>query len=137
MIASIMIPLQADAQAEEIPASLDIDTNHPLAVSVDADFQHEKPLQIAPASTSPHLIEDPFRLADVDLQIPRGTCWPVSCANFGGSLVCVVGRVGTGKTALLDGMIREIKRTRGQVIFGGSVAYGGSYLHLRMSASPS
>jgi ABC-type sulfate/molybdate transport systems ATPase subunit len=104
---------------------------------VDADFKHEEPLQIAPANTSPHLIKDPFRLADVDLQIPRGVCLPVSCANFEGSLVCVVGRVGTGKTALLDGMIGEIKRTRGQVIFGGSVAYGGSYLHLRMSTSPS
>lgn len=104
---------------------------------MDADFQHEEPLQIAPANTSPHLIKDPFRLAGVDLQIPRGTCWLVLCANFGGSLVCVVGRVGTGKTALLDGMKGEIKRTRGEVTFGGSVAYGVSRLHLWITVSPS
>lgn len=43
-----------------------------------------------------------------------------------GSLVCIVGRVGTGKTALLSGMINEMKQLDGHVIFGGPVSYGTS-----------
>ncbi|ODN81434.1 hypothetical protein L202_01864 [Cryptococcus amylolentus CBS 6039] len=53
----------------------------------------------------------PFSLKNIDLQIPRG------------SLVCVVGSVGTGKTALLSGLLNEMKRTEGEVVFGGSVSY--------------
>lgn len=35
----------------------------------------------------------------------------------------MVGRVGTGKSSLLLGMINEMRRTRGRVIFGGPVSY--------------
>ena len=41
-----------------------------------------------------------------------------------GALVCIVGRVGTGKTTLLSGMINEVRQTSGHAIFGGSVSYG-------------
>ena len=41
-----------------------------------------------------------------------------------GALVCVVGRVGTGKSALLLGLINEMRQTQGQVTFGGNVSYG-------------
>ncbi|KAK4686687.1 hypothetical protein P7C73_g3435, partial [Tremellales sp. Uapishka_1] len=53
----------------------------------------------------------PFSLRDVSLKISRG------------SLVCILGRVGTGKTALLSGMINEMKQTKGHVRFGGPVGY--------------
>jgi ATP-binding cassette subfamily C (CFTR/MRP) protein 1 len=43
-----------------------------------------------------------------------------------GALVCIVGRVGTGKTALLSGMINEMRQVYGHVIFGGPVSYGES-----------
>ena len=43
-----------------------------------------------------------------------------------GALVCVVGRVGTGKSALLLGMINEMRQTRGHTLFGGTVSYGMS-----------
>ncbi|WVQ83250.1 hypothetical protein IAT38_005389 [Cryptococcus sp. DSM 104549] len=56
-------------------------------------------------------VKQPFALRDITLRIPRG------------ALVCVVGRVGTGKTALLSGLINEMKRTNGNVVFGGSVSY--------------
>jgi ATP-binding cassette subfamily C (CFTR/MRP) protein 1 len=39
-----------------------------------------------------------------------------------GSLVCVVGRVGSGKSALFMGMINEMRRLHGEVSFGGSVS---------------
>ena len=35
-----------------------------------------------------------------------------------------MGRVGTGKSALLNGMINEMRQVRGSVTFGGSVGYG-------------
>jgi ABC-type branched-subunit amino acid transport system ATPase component len=40
--------------------------------------------------------------------------------------VCVVGRVGTGKSALLAGLIEEMRKTRGRVVLGGQVSYGES-----------
>jgi ATP-binding cassette subfamily C (CFTR/MRP) protein 1 len=38
--------------------------------------------------------------------------------------VCIVGRVGTGKTSLLSGLINEMPQTSGFVRFGGRVSYG-------------
>lgn len=38
--------------------------------------------------------------------------------------MCIVGRVGTGKTALLSGLINEMKQLDGHVVFGGPVSYG-------------
>nr|XP_019009246.1 uncharacterized protein I206_05894 [Kwoniella pini CBS 10737]OCF48027.1 hypothetical protein I206_05894 [Kwoniella pini CBS 10737] len=40
-----------------------------------------------------------------------------------GALVCVVGRVGTGKTTLLHGLINEVRKTAGHAKFGGRVSY--------------
>ena len=55
-------------------------------------------------------------------------CW----ADSAGSLVCVVGRVGTGKSTLLNGLIGEVRKTRGSWTLGGSVAYGEfSISHMR------
>ncbi|OCF43886.1 hypothetical protein I317_02329 [Kwoniella heveanensis CBS 569] len=53
----------------------------------------------------------PFSLKGVDLKIPHG------------ALVCIVGRVGTGKSTLLLGLINEVKKLSGQVSFGGKVSY--------------
>ncbi|KZT29932.1 multidrug resistance-associated ABC transporter [Neolentinus lepideus HHB14362 ss-1] len=55
--------------------------------------------------------EKPFELQDVELRIPNG------------SFVAIVGQVGTGKSSLLQAMIGEMRKTRGEVVFGGSVAY--------------
>ena len=48
---------------------------------------------------------------DVNMSIPRG------------QLVAIVGAVGSGKSSLLQGLIGEMRKTEGKVIFGGSVAY--------------
>jgi ATP-binding cassette, subfamily C (CFTR/MRP), member 1 len=55
--------------------------------------------------------EKPFALEGLKLNIPKG------------SFVAIVGRVGSGKSSLLQAMIGEMKRTRGEVVFSGSVAY--------------
>ncbi|KAF7349832.1 ABC protein [Mycena venus] len=54
---------------------------------------------------------EPFVLKDISLSVPRGT------------LAAVVGRVGSGKSSLLQGLIGEMRTTGGKWAFGGSVAY--------------
>ncbi|KAL5504423.1 hypothetical protein ACEPAH_8498 [Sanghuangporus vaninii] len=53
----------------------------------------------------------PFRIRDVNMVVPRG------------QLVAIVGRVGSGKSSLLQGLIGEMRRVEGQVKFGGRVGY--------------
>lgn len=55
--------------------------------------------------------EKPFHLTGIDLAIARG------------SLVVVVGRIGSGKSALLQALIGEMRQTSGHVQFGGSLSY--------------
>jgi ABC-type multidrug transport system fused ATPase/permease subunit len=52
-----------------------------------------------------------FQLRDINLTIPRG------------QLVAIVGPVGCGKSSLLQGLIGEMRRTTGSVVFGGGVGY--------------
>ncbi|KAG8690811.1 hypothetical protein FRC11_008965 [Ceratobasidium sp. 423] len=54
---------------------------------------------------------EPFRLVDVDLQIPRG------------AFVGIAGKIGSGKSSLLQAMAGEMRRTAGNVILGGTTAY--------------
>ncbi|KAJ6632266.1 P-loop containing nucleoside triphosphate hydrolase protein [Mycena sp. CBHHK59/15] len=53
----------------------------------------------------------PFQVRDIDMVIPRGT------------LAAVVGRVGSGKSSLLQGLIGEMRLSEGEFAFGGRVAY--------------
>lgn len=55
--------------------------------------------------------EKPFALEDISLQVPKG------------SFVAIVGRVGSGKSSLLQSLVGEIRKKEGKVVFGGSVAY--------------
>lgn len=52
-----------------------------------------------------------FKVTDVTMTIPRG------------QLVAIVGPVGSGKSSLLQGLIGEMRKTAGSVVFGGSIAY--------------
>lgn len=61
-----------------------------------------------PSNTS---ISVPFRVRNIDMYVPRG------------SLVAVVGRVGSGKSSLLQGLIGEMRTIQGDLSFGGRVAY--------------
>ncbi len=53
----------------------------------------------------------PASLTGIDVAVPRG------------SLVAIVGPVGSGKSSLLLGLIGEMRKTRGEVKFGGSIGY--------------
>jgi ATP-binding cassette subfamily C (CFTR/MRP) protein 1 len=53
----------------------------------------------------------PFTLRDIDLSIPKG------------AFVCIVGRIGAGKTALLQALLGDMRQIRGEVNFGGTVSF--------------
>ncbi|KAJ7120034.1 ABC protein [Mycena epipterygia] len=55
--------------------------------------------------------EEPFRVCDISMAVPRG------------SLAAIVGRVGSGKSSLLQGLIGEMRLVQGSFSFGGRVAY--------------
>jgi ATP-binding cassette subfamily C (CFTR/MRP) protein 1 len=55
--------------------------------------------------------DDPFRLQEIKLQIPRG------------AFVAIVGRIGSGKSALLQGIIGSMRQAHGYSHFGGSLSY--------------
>lgn len=52
---------------------------------------------------------EPFCLKDIDLHIRHG------------AFVCIFGRIGSGKSALLQGLVGEMRQTRGHVRFGGNI----------------
>lgn len=66
---------------------------------------HQKP------DGSSQRTEKIFTMSTINLEIARG------------QLVAIVGSVGSGKSSFLQGLIGEMRRTSGQVIFGGTVAY--------------
>lgn len=51
------------------------------------------------------------RLENINLEIKKG------------ELVCIVGKVGSGKTSLLSGIIGEMKKVSGKVTVNGKLAY--------------
>jgi len=67
--------------------------------------------------------QEVFVVTNVDMAIPRG------------QLVAIVGAVGSGKSSLLQGLIGEMKKTAGSVVFGGSVAYCPQTAWIQVSVS--
>ncbi|TFK67200.1 multidrug resistance-associated ABC transporter [Pluteus cervinus] len=55
--------------------------------------------------------EKPFELKNLKFSVPRG------------SFVAIVGRVGSGKSSVLQALIGEMRKTRGDVLLGGKIAY--------------
>ncbi|CAG8848009.1 14296_t:CDS:2, partial [Racocetra persica] len=51
------------------------------------------------------------QLRNINVSIPRGT------------LVAVIGSVGSGKSSLLSALVGEMKKIKGEVLFGGNVGY--------------
>ncbi|WVW81052.1 hypothetical protein I302_103043 [Kwoniella bestiolae CBS 10118] len=112
-------------RSEEIPPKLNINDQSKYAIEVKGDFQFES--QPESSDKTPDALnkeeEDdkdekgsvrsigPFALREINLKIPRG------------SLVCIVGRVGTGKSALLSSLIGDMRQLEGYTVFGGSVSY--------------
>lgn len=127
--------------AEDAEPGYNIDVDAPNAADVDASFTWEatadktegKDLEKTsnsskkptdrdrtlprlspnePIPLQPKEREDvPFMLSDLRMKIARG------------AFVAIVGKIGSGKSSLLQGMIGGMRRTRGSITFGGPVAY--------------
>jgi ABC-type multidrug transport system fused ATPase/permease subunit len=68
--------------------------------------------------------EKEFKLDKINLEIPRGI------------LLAIVGPIGSGKSSLLMGMIGEMRKTGGNVKFGGSVAYCAQNAWIQVGDQP-
>lgn len=79
------------------------------AGALDATAQPGLPIPAPAADVEPE--EDIFTLDEIDFEIPRG------------AFVAVVGAIGSGKSSLLSGLMSEMRRTDGKVVFGGPISY--------------
>ena len=69
--------------------------------------------------------ESPTAATDADTNT---IAWSLKGVDFelkDGELVCVVGRVGSGKSSLVQAIIGEMEKTGGRVSVGGRIAYAG------------
>ncbi|KAF7297335.1 Multidrug resistance-associated ABC transporter protein [Mycena indigotica] len=65
----------------------------------------------ASGAVTPAEEEKPFELKNLKMTVPRG------------AFIAIVGRVGSGKSSILQALIGEMRKTEGTVRFGGSIAY--------------
>ncbi|KAL3463968.1 P-loop containing nucleoside triphosphate hydrolase protein [Aspergillus heterothallicus] len=85
----------------------------PDAVKYEDSVTHiaDESVRIRDASFSWNRYKDELALENIDL----------SCRK--GELSCIVGRVGSGKSSLLQALLGDLWKTRGEVIVRGRVAY--------------
>ncbi|KAG6856149.1 hypothetical protein H0H87_007054 [Tephrocybe sp. NHM501043] len=152
-LADILVALRRISKylsAEELGEYCEVDETRTTAVDLDGDFTWEPPLKTlnkaaedaakkvkarkdkpnkgkckgdtlstvaeqSPAEAREKAVEEevekPFELRNLKLAVPKG------------SFVAIVGRVGSGKSSILQALIGEMRKTRGQVVIGGSMAY--------------
>lgn len=109
----------AETRSEDLP----IDKSLKSAVEVrDADFTWEqagppeptvakKSKKVGQGSDTPPERQEPSKLHDISMDVPRGALW------------LVVGAVGSGKSSLLQALIGEMRRTKGTLALGASIGY--------------
>lgn len=78
----------------------------------DEKKEAKKSSKATPAPAAPtETPDEPSGLTDIDFTLPQGR------------LLCIVGAVGSGKSSLLQGLIGEMRKTKGDVRFSGNIAY--------------
>ncbi|KAF8928491.1 hypothetical protein BGZ47_001580, partial [Haplosporangium gracile] len=82
------------------------------SITEDSEFDEQQPLLSASNNTAQESVPKikPF-LRDISLHIPRG------------SLVAIVGPVGSGKSSLLQAMVGNMRKSQGEVIRGVTISY--------------
>ncbi|GAA5984896.1 hypothetical protein JCM11641_003618 [Rhodosporidiobolus odoratus] len=69
------------------------------------------PKEVGKDGTATPKEEEVLQLRGIDIAVPKG------------QLCAVVGAVGSGKSSLLQALVGEMKCTRGEIKFGGTIAY--------------
>ncbi|KAG0338637.1 hypothetical protein BG005_003661, partial [Podila minutissima] len=120
--------IEAFMLSEEASSIPPPDPAHEFALSMkNASFKWDQINQTSTTSSTETLVpdatdnsgdiaegpkaQDPPYLPNINLQIPRG------------SLVAVVGPVGSGKSSLLQAMVGNMTQTQGQVVRGANISY--------------
>jgi ABC-type multidrug transport system fused ATPase/permease subunit len=117
-----LIRIQGLLVADELENELIIDKQSAYGINIEeADFIWEISKQDLSAENSKENAEKSdelalqesaqFMLKGIDLKIKKGT------------MVAVVGAVGSGKSSLLNSLLGETKKLKGSVTFSGSVGY--------------
>ncbi|KAJ3321041.1 hypothetical protein HDU76_000167 [Blyttiomyces sp. JEL0837] len=138
--------IEALLLAPELDTQPAIDHNLPYAVKItDATFEWEalpkkptdskvdkdgKPIGPPGAGSKPNDMKEK-QISDTTLPTddvepipaPKSTLRNINLTIERGSLVAVVGTVGSGKSSLLHAIIGEMKRTTGTVTFSGTMGY--------------
>lgn len=101
---------------KELSRTPDIQEDLKFAIVADGNFTYQdSDTQVDDGQdedVSSDNLAEPFCLRDIHLRIPKG------------SLVCISGRIGSGKSALLQALLGEMRQTTGQVVLSGNVSYG-------------
>ena len=99
----------ASFQWESSPPDAPVFTKKQLKVAAASKKEKKAPVDEEKTADSPPI--ELMQLDGINLKIPRG------------SLTAVVGKVGSGKSSLLQALLGEMRRTKGDVTFAGSIAY--------------
>ncbi|BGO90746.1 hypothetical protein NBRC10512v2_002998 [Rhodotorula toruloides] len=97
--------------AENAPADPESTENSGDATAGVPDATGVKGEQDTADPTTTPEEKEVLQLRDVNLKIPRG------------QLCAIVGAVGSGKSSLLQALVGEMRKTRGDIKFGGTIAY--------------
>ncbi|GAA5925731.1 hypothetical protein JCM1841_001743 [Sporobolomyces salmonicolor] len=90
--------------AENVPTDPEVAEN-------SGDVTGNIPGAAQPAALPDEAEKEVLQLRNINLSIPKG------------QLCAVVGSVGSGKSSLLQALVGEMKCTRGEIAFGGSISY--------------
>ncbi|CEQ43018.1 SPOSA6832_04911, partial [Sporobolomyces salmonicolor] len=90
--------------AENVPTDPEVAEN-------SGDVTGNIPRVAQPAAMPDEEEKEVLQLRNINLSIPKG------------QLCAVVGSVGSGKSSLLQALVGEMKCTRGEIAFGGSISY--------------
>ncbi|KDQ09674.1 hypothetical protein BOTBODRAFT_137615 [Botryobasidium botryosum FD-172 SS1] len=126
--------------AEEMEGDYPIEKDSKFAVRLHGDFTWEEtaaPTTVEASSrtklstkVTPGAAGEAGQNEKVDPHDEKGTDGPAPFSFQGlhveipkGKFVAIVGRIGSGKSSLLQAMAGEMRKIAGEVVFGGSVAY--------------
>ncbi|GAA5878573.1 hypothetical protein JCM1840_007455 [Sporobolomyces johnsonii] len=99
-------------QAAKVELTLAENTpTDPEVAENSGDVTGDIPDTAQSAATPDEAEKEVLQLRNINLSIPKG------------QLCAVVGSVGSGKSSLLQALVGEMKCTRGEIAFGGSISY--------------
>ncbi|KAI0795051.1 multidrug resistance-associated ABC transporter [Abortiporus biennis] len=99
-----------DSEKKPVPLTMDKERSS-TSKEKDSTLPTSQPADCEKVEEKVKEEEKPFALKNIHFRVPEG------------SFVAIVGRVGSGKSSLLQGIIGEIRRTRGTIAVSSNVAY--------------